>query len=144
MEDKCGYCRVIAEKEDCSECEHGASAPESGELFYVWIDADGKAITKAWSYKESIELDAEQESPPTGAFSLRTGDKKELQAMYGLNESDFVGESGEWSVNEWTNGALALQSSDFTHDVALEISGDFETKEQYRAYADMIAERLNS
>lgn len=75
---------------ECDVC-----APEPGELFYVWIDADGKAITKAWSYKESIELDAEQESPPTGAFSLRTGDKKELQAMYGLDESDFVGESGE-------------------------------------------------
>lgn len=55
-----------------------------------------------------------------------------------------VQESGSWKVDEWPNGKLVLQSDDFTHDVALEISGDFESYEQKREYAEEIARRLNS
>jgi hypothetical protein len=52
-------------------------------------------------------------------------------------------DTGIWSVDEWRNDVIVLQSSDFTHDVALKISGDFETKEQRIAYAHSIAARLN-
>lgn len=53
-------------------------------------------------------------------------------------------EDGIWSVDMWPSGRLVLQSSDFTHDVCLEISGDFATTEDRIVYAEEIARRLNS
>lgn len=53
-------------------------------------------------------------------------------------------ENGPWTVDEWSDGKLALQSQDFHHDAALLISGDFGTPEIKRAYADEICRRLNA
>ena len=53
-------------------------------------------------------------------------------------------ENGPWVVDEWSNGRLVLQSQDFHHDAALEISGDFGTPEIKRAYANEICRRLNA
>jgi len=55
-----------------------------------------------------------------------------------------IQENGPWEVNEWKDDRLVLQSDDFTHDVALEISGDFTTPEEKREYAEEISRRLNS
>ena len=57
--------------------------------FYVWINAKSTPVTRAYSYEDEIELCAEQESPPAGAYKLRTGSKSELIARYNLDESDF-------------------------------------------------------
>lgn len=54
-----------------------------------------------------------------------------------------IQENGPWEVNEWGKGRLVLQSDDFTHDVSLEISGDFASKEERLEYAEEIARRLN-
>lgn len=55
-----------------------------------------------------------------------------------------VTEKGPWQVSDWGRGRIALQSDDFTHDAALELSGDFGTPEQKRAHADEIVRRLNA
>lgn len=49
-----------------------------------------------------------------------------------------VNESGKWFA-EGDN----ICSSDFTHDVCLKVSGDFESDEQKEEYAREIARRLN-
>lgn len=53
-------------------------------------------------------------------------------------------ENGHWTVDEWSNGRLVLQSQYFHHDAALEISGDFGTPDIKKAYADEVCRRLNA
>jgi hypothetical protein len=53
-------------------------------------------------------------------------------------------ENGPWYATEWFDGRVVIQSDDFTHDVALIVTGDFEDDEQRKAYARMIAERLSA
>lgn len=51
-------------------------------------------------------------------------------------------DKGPWKAEVWTRvgGRVAvLQSDDFEHDVALEISGDFEDWEQRMKYAEWLA-----
>jgi hypothetical protein len=55
-----------------------------------------------------------------------------------------VTEKGPWQVNDWGHGRIVIQSNDFTHDVALEISGDFGSVEREIAHAEEIARRLNA
>lgn len=58
-------------------------------------------------------------------------------------------ENGPWTVCEWgpkTEGGpkrVVLQSDDFCHDAALEISGDFVDYELKLQYAHRLAARLN-
>jgi hypothetical protein len=58
-------------------------------------------------------------------------------------------ETGPWHVEEWAAtqyGArprIVLQSDDFTHDVALVISGDFYDTAQQIKYAQRLADRMN-
>ena len=52
-------------------------------------------------------------------------------------------EKGSWSVQEWKDDRVVVMSEDFTHDVALEISGDWGTKEEKIAHAQFIADKLN-
>jgi hypothetical protein len=59
-------------------------------------------------------------------------------------ESVTVTEKGPWQVNDWGQGRIVIQSDDFTHDVSLEISGDFGSVERERAHAEEIARRLNT
>ena len=53
-------------------------------------------------------------------------------------------DDGPWQVDEWTNNQIVLQSHDFTHDVALVINGDFESKDQKHQYAVALAAMLNA
>lgn len=54
-----------------------------------------------------------------------------------------ITENGQWSVDEWSDGQVVVQSSDFTHDVALKVAGDFRSYAQKIEYAQEIADRLN-
>jgi hypothetical protein len=54
-----------------------------------------------------------------------------------------IQENGPWEVQEWNHGRIVLQSDDFMHDAALEITGDFTNIEEKREYAKEIASRLN-
>lgn len=54
-------------------------------------------------------------------------------------------DKGPWKAEVWkkaTGNIAVLQSDDFGHDVALEISGDFEDWGQRMKYAEWLAEAL--
>lgn len=53
-------------------------------------------------------------------------------------------QSGEWQIKIYPNGKVRLCSSNFENDVDLEISGDFATPQELRAYAESLATRLNA
>lgn len=55
-----------------------------------------------------------------------------------------IEENGPWSVEIWSEDRVVILSADFTHDVALTVSGDFTCFEQKREYAEEIAARLNA
>ena len=57
--------------------------------------------------------------------------------------SEMNDDLGPWFVNEWSNNKVVLQSDDFTHDVALIVTGDFESHEQKLQYATKLAARMN-
>lgn len=71
------------------------------------------------------------------------------QAVYEDQQSGALRERGPWMVDLWspkTEGGpprVVLQSDDFTHDVALEISGDFVDTAQKVRYAKLLADRMN-
>jgi hypothetical protein len=58
-------------------------------------------------------------------------------------------EKGPWIVNEWSPRSeggpkrVVLQSDDFCHDAALEISGDFFDHDLRLQYAHRLAARMN-
>lgn len=49
-----------------------------------------------------------------------------------------------WTVDDWSGGRIAIQNQDFTHDEALELTGDWATPEEKRACAERIAAILNA
>jgi hypothetical protein len=51
---------------------------------------------------------------------------------------------GPWTAMEWPGGRVVIQSGDFTHDVALEVSGDFGDPAEKLAYATRLAGQMNS
>lgn len=53
-------------------------------------------------------------------------------------------ENGPFVVSGLKSSEIAIQSDDFHHDASLAISGDFESSDQKRAYANEIARRLNA
>lgn len=55
-----------------------------------------------------------------------------------------MSDKGPWSAEVWKDGKVVLQSDDFEHDVALIVSGDFESQEQKLSYAQALAVQLNS
>lgn len=54
-----------------------------------------------------------------------------------------IEEKGPWAA-AFGNGKAFIESDDFTHDVRLCVSGDFESVEQKVEYAEEIARRLNT
>ena len=61
----------------------------------------------------------------------------------GVHEASPVRENGPWHVVTYGD-RVDIQSDDSTHDAALTVSGDFEDAGQKRAYADLVAARLNA
>lgn len=55
-----------------------------------------------------------------------------------------IQENGPWTVSDWRDGRIAIQSDDFHFDAALEVSGDFESLDVKRAYAEEMCLRLNT
>ena len=56
-----------------------------------------------------------------------------------------VKESGPWSAGVVeSDGRTYVESSDFTHDARMYVTGDFESAEQKLEYAQEIARRLNA
>ena len=69
---------------------------------------------------------------------------RELGLDYEPVRREPVTDRGPWQVDLWSEGRVVLQSDDFTHDVALIISGDFESGAQKLAYANALARKLNA
>jgi hypothetical protein len=59
-------------------------------------------------------------------------------------DAQAIPDRGPWMVTVWPGQKVVLQSDDFTHDVALEISGDFGSHDEKRAYAKALADWMNS
>lgn len=53
-------------------------------------------------------------------------------------------DKGPWAVSDWSNGRIAVQSDDFDHDVALEVTGDWAEPGEKRKYAEQLAAVLNA
>lgn len=52
-------------------------------------------------------------------------------------------DKGPWKVDVWARSrTVVLQSDDFEHDVALEISGDFSDFDEQIKYANWLADVL--
>ena len=60
-----------------------------------------------------------------------------------LRGVDMVKENGPWFCYMGGN-RIGVASDDFTHDVVLWVSGDFENTDQQVEYAEEIAKRLNA
>jgi len=50
---------------------------------------------------------------------------------------------GPWKLLYRFDDLTGLVSEDFKHDATLIVSGDFETPEQYKAYCEWLAAKLN-
>lgn len=66
----------------------------------------------------------------------------EVLEMMGTREDE-----GPWVVDVWTNPdkttAVVVATEDFRHDAALIVTGDFWDLDQKKAYAQLIADKLN-
>ena len=60
------------------------------------------------------------------------------------SQMPMIVEKGPWSAYAPNDGKVYVQSSDFTHDVAMQVRGDFANHAQHKAYAEEIARRLNT
>ena len=58
--------------------------------YYLWLDADGRPLSKALPYEDESERMAEEARPPAGAAAIRAGTKEQLKALYGLTDEDFL------------------------------------------------------
>jgi len=45
--------------------------------YYVWLDADEKPVSKAWSYEDETERMAEERHPPVTTATLRAGTREQ-------------------------------------------------------------------
>jgi hypothetical protein len=60
--------------------------------YYIWLDADGRPVSKAWRYEDEAERIAEKHHrPPSGGVELQSGTKQQLKELFGLHDEDFVG-----------------------------------------------------
>jgi hypothetical protein len=122
--------------------------PSDGEIYeavsrradpagHAAADAEAQAMLGDWC-KECVGQGLKTSPVPPGG-----DDTCGACGGSGLRKSVTVTEKGPWQVNDWGQGRIVIQSDDFTHDVALEISGDFGSVEREIAYAEEIARRLN-
>jgi hypothetical protein len=101
-------------------------------------DAEAQAMLGNWC-PECIGQGLDTDPPEPGQ-----DDTCKACGGTGLRKAVTVTEKGPWQVNDWGQGRIVIQSDDFTHDVALEVSGDFGSLLLERAHAEEIARRLNA
>lgn len=58
--------------------------------YYVWMDAEGRPLFRAWPYQDETERMAEERHPPSEAAVLRAGTREQLIERFGLQEEDFA------------------------------------------------------
>jgi len=59
--------------------------------YYIWLDAKGRPVSKAWRYEDEAERIAEKHHrSPSGGVVLQSGTKQQLKELLGLRDKDFV------------------------------------------------------
>ena len=86
----------------------------------------------------------EQEEECVHSFNHNSGTGIAICSACGVTDLESKPqENGVW-IPMMKNGNMLVESTDYTHDVTIQITGDFETINQMREYAKMIANRLNT
>ena len=57
--------------------------------YFIWMDATGSLLSKAWRYEDEIERMAAERHPPAAGAVLRAGTRQQLIEIFGLQEADF-------------------------------------------------------
>lgn len=58
--------------------------------YYIWLDIDGRPISKAWRYEDETERMVAEQQPPSEGAVLRAGTRTQLIDRFGLREDDFA------------------------------------------------------
>jgi hypothetical protein len=58
--------------------------------YYIWLDENGRALSRAWRYDDETERMAVESQPPSPEAILRAGTRQQLAERYGLREEDFA------------------------------------------------------
>jgi len=58
--------------------------------YYIWLDAHGKPVSKAWPYEDETERMAAERHPPSATAVLRAGTREQLIERYHLGKADFT------------------------------------------------------
>ena len=58
--------------------------------YYIWLDAAGRLISKAWRYDDETERMVAEQHPPVATAILRAGTLEQLIERFGLREEDFA------------------------------------------------------
>jgi hypothetical protein len=68
----------------------GRTGAPPGTPHYVWLDDEGRALSRAWRYEDETERMAAECQPPSPEAILRAGTRQQLAERYGLHEEDFA------------------------------------------------------
>ena len=78
--------------------------------YYIWLDANGRPVSKAWRYEDEVERIAEKHHrPPSGWVILQSGTKQQLKKSLGLRDEDFVGGWWEFGGQRLGKGSFNLE-----------------------------------
>jgi hypothetical protein len=58
--------------------------------YYIWMDDEGRALSRAWRYEDETERMAAESQPPSPEAILRAGTRQQLAERYGLHDADFA------------------------------------------------------
>ena len=58
--------------------------------YYIWMDSDGRPLSKAWRYEDETERMAAERKPPAPNAVLRAGTRQQLVESFGLKDRDFA------------------------------------------------------
>ena len=70
--------------------ENNACETETAMKYYIWMDDEGRALSRAWRYEDETERMAAESQPPSPEARLRAGTRQQLAERYGLHEEDFA------------------------------------------------------
>jgi sugar (pentulose or hexulose) kinase len=58
--------------------------------YYIWLDKQGRPLSRAWRYDDETERMAAEQHPPASGAVLRAGTRQQLMERFGLHDKDFA------------------------------------------------------
>ena len=58
--------------------------------YYIWLDGEGRPLSKAWRYEDETERMAAERNPPSADAVMRAGTRQQLIEILGLRDEDFA------------------------------------------------------